>query len=275
MGQQQQQQLSMGIHGSDISALQRPSYSINGILGIPQPDANANINKRKRDDNDEIRELNGHPDDELKRQRNHAVYANELYNSMWNAPTPHPTGIPPTSNQPHDHHTTGGTIPKWATPNQAVKEEPKNNIPLSGEILENSSGSPHVVNQTSSPSSQHIGGYGSPGGTPTPGASASLAAAVAAGFSDVVFTSSNVSVNNQDHLIYDSIGMSQVQNYSPSLSSSLGNTLTPLTALTPVSDVGKTMLQPSSLSVLGDHQQFQAGNSGSPRRHAGRKQKKS
>ena len=49
--QQQQQQLSMGIHGSDISALQRPSYSINGILGIPQPDANANINKRKRDDN--------------------------------------------------------------------------------------------------------------------------------------------------------------------------------------------------------------------------------
>ena len=141
---------------------------------------------------------------------------------MWNAPTPHPTGIPPTSNQPHDHHTTGGTIPKWATPNQAVKEEPKNNIPLPGEILENSSGSPHVVNQTSSPSSQHIGGYGSPGGTPTPGASASLAAAVAAGFSDVVFTSSNVSVNNQDHLIYDSIGMSQVQNYSPSLSSSLG-----------------------------------------------------
>ena len=39
----------------------------------------------------------------------------------------------------------------------------------------------------------------------------------------------------------------------------IGNTLTPLTALTPVSDVGKTMLQPSSLSVLGDHQQFQAG----------------
>ena len=49
--QQQQQQQLMGIHGSDISALQRPSYSINGILGIPQPDANANINKRKRDDN--------------------------------------------------------------------------------------------------------------------------------------------------------------------------------------------------------------------------------
>ena len=35
------------------SLLQRPSYSINGILGIPQPDANANnINKRKRDDDE-------------------------------------------------------------------------------------------------------------------------------------------------------------------------------------------------------------------------------
>ena len=140
---------------------------------------------------------------------------------MWNAPNPHPSG-PPTSNQPHEQHPVGGA-PKWAQAQpQAVKEEPKNNIPLP-EILENNSGSPHVVNQTSSPSSQHLGGYGSPGGTPTPSSSATLAAAVAAGFSDVVFTSSNVSsVNNQDHLIYDSIGMSQVQNYSPSLSSSLG-----------------------------------------------------
>ena len=172
---------------------------------------------------DESRELNGHPDDDIKRQRNHAVYANELYNTMWNAPTPtHPSG-PPNSNQPQPHD---GGPHKWGHPPQQqtppVKEEPKNNIPLP-EILENNSGSPHVVNQTSSPSSQHLGGYGSPGGTPTPSSSATLAAAVAAGFSDVVFTSSNVSsVNNQDHLIYDSIGMSQVQNYSPSLSSSLG-----------------------------------------------------
>ena len=78
------------------------------------------------------------------------------------------------------------------------------------------------VPQTGSPNSQHLAGYGSPGGTPTPSSSATLAAAVAAGFSDVVFTSSNVSVNNQEHLIYDSINMSQVQNYTPSLSSSLG-----------------------------------------------------
>ena len=46
MGQQQ----PLPMHGTDLSALQRPSYSINGILGIPQPDANANINKRKRED---------------------------------------------------------------------------------------------------------------------------------------------------------------------------------------------------------------------------------
>ena len=37
----------------------------------------------------------------------------------------------------------------------------------------------------------------------------------------------------------------------------VGNTLTPLTPI-PVSDVGKTMLQPTTLSVLGD-QQFQGG----------------
>ena len=138
------------------------------------------------------------------------------------------------------------------------------------------------VPQAGSPTTQHMGGYGSPGGTPTP--SATLAAAVAAGFSDVVFTSSsNVSVNNHDHLIYDSINMSQVQNYSPSLSSSLGtvcslfhlcavpflfilflfyfgfvgSSLTPLTPI-PVSDVGKSMLHSPSLSVLGD-QQFQTG----------------
>jgi hypothetical protein len=50
---------------------QRPSYSINGILGIPQQDANANINKRKRDDEEDDRDLNGHHEhDDLKRHRN-------------------------------------------------------------------------------------------------------------------------------------------------------------------------------------------------------------
>ena len=51
--QQQQQQLAAAAHMGHPheSSLLRPSYSINGILGIPQPDANANnINKRKRDE---------------------------------------------------------------------------------------------------------------------------------------------------------------------------------------------------------------------------------
>ena len=45
-----------GMTGSSMihdNVLNRPSYSINGILGIPQQDANANINKRKRDDDGE------------------------------------------------------------------------------------------------------------------------------------------------------------------------------------------------------------------------------
>ena len=41
----------------ESSLLHRPSYSINGILGIPQPDANANSIagiKRKRDEGGKI-----------------------------------------------------------------------------------------------------------------------------------------------------------------------------------------------------------------------------
>ena len=49
--------------GSQFSAVseallqqRQPSYSINGILGLQQADANANINKRKRDDSGEKNE---------------------------------------------------------------------------------------------------------------------------------------------------------------------------------------------------------------------------
>ena len=41
---------SVGMTQSSMVLDNRPSYSINGILGIPQQDANANINKRKRED---------------------------------------------------------------------------------------------------------------------------------------------------------------------------------------------------------------------------------
>lgn len=79
--QQQQQQHGSHLLSAHDSPLQRPgSYSINGILGIPQTDPNGNI-KRKRDDQDDLREMNGHTDDEIKRQRLH--YSSDQLYSMW------------------------------------------------------------------------------------------------------------------------------------------------------------------------------------------------
>ncbi|KAJ9576243.1 hypothetical protein L9F63_006905, partial [Diploptera punctata] len=70
---------------------QRPgAYSINGILGIPQPqqpDPNGNsITKRKRDEHhaDENRDLNGHPEDEIKRQRTQ-YNGDQLYSNLWSS----------------------------------------------------------------------------------------------------------------------------------------------------------------------------------------------
>ena len=83
-------------------------------------------------------ELNGHPEDEVKRQRNHGIYANELYSTMWN---PNNTPIPNTQQQ----NTSQNAHDKWGP--HPVKEEPKTNIPLP-EILENNAantGSPHVM----------------------------------------------------------------------------------------------------------------------------------
>ncbi|XP_045110174.1 paired box protein Pax-5-like isoform X5 [Portunus trituberculatus] len=71
------------------TALQRPgSYSINGILGIPpHTDPNGNINKRKREDSDEHRDMNGHHEDDLKRQRTQyntdPLYTNMLWPKQW------------------------------------------------------------------------------------------------------------------------------------------------------------------------------------------------
>ena len=43
-------QFSAAAAAEAILQQRQPSYSINGILGLQQADANANINKRKRDD---------------------------------------------------------------------------------------------------------------------------------------------------------------------------------------------------------------------------------
>ncbi|XP_047736702.1 paired box protein Pax-2-B [Hyalella azteca] len=74
------------------TSLQRTgSYSINGILGIQQQhtDPNGNINKRKREDSDEHRELNGHSEEDLKRQRTQyttdPLYTNMLWSKQWSS----------------------------------------------------------------------------------------------------------------------------------------------------------------------------------------------
>ncbi|KAK4307860.1 hypothetical protein Pmani_020415 [Petrolisthes manimaculis] len=76
---------------SHDSPLQRPgSYSINGILGLPPlTDPNGNINKRKRDDSDENRDLTSNPEDDLKRQRTQyttdPLYTNMLWSKQWSS----------------------------------------------------------------------------------------------------------------------------------------------------------------------------------------------
>ncbi|XP_013780572.2 paired box protein Pax-5-like [Limulus polyphemus] len=70
--------------------LLRPSYSINGILGIPNVDPNLNMNKRKRDDetagaNNDGRDISGEQslhEEETKRQRTQ-YNGDQLYTNMW------------------------------------------------------------------------------------------------------------------------------------------------------------------------------------------------
>ncbi|KAL1516517.1 hypothetical protein ABEB36_000425 [Hypothenemus hampei] len=60
------------------------AYSINGILGL-QHDPNGNSIKRKRiDDHDENRDLNGHHDDDIKRQRSQ-YNGDPLYSNLWSS----------------------------------------------------------------------------------------------------------------------------------------------------------------------------------------------
>ena len=137
---------------------------------------------------DDERELNGHHGDheDIKRQRSLA-YNNSVdaYSNMW----------------------TAAAAGKWGA---MVKEEPKGSGPGNvhsslSELLSSNPTGQAPPPAPSSGGSPHQFTYGSP----NPGS----------GFPDVVFTSS---VTTPSDLIYDSINMTQVQNYSPSLSSSLG-----------------------------------------------------
>merc|ERR1712012_490150 len=85
---------SGGAHQGHVesSLLHRPSYSINGILGIPQPDANANSIagiKRKREDGDDGLSLNNQqsipvssPVTSVTGYNGNVLNAGDIYNSM-------------------------------------------------------------------------------------------------------------------------------------------------------------------------------------------------
>ncbi|XP_076263272.1 paired box protein shaven isoform X3 [Rhynchophorus ferrugineus] len=67
---------------TQLSEPRSGAYSINGILGL-QHDPNGNSIKRKRiDDHDENRDINGHPDDDIKRQRTQ-YNGDPLYSNLW------------------------------------------------------------------------------------------------------------------------------------------------------------------------------------------------
>lgn len=71
------------IHDGSQS-MQRPSYSINGILGIASVDPNGNVKRKREDGSTDSRDLNGeHLDDESKRQRNQYNGEQQLYTNMW------------------------------------------------------------------------------------------------------------------------------------------------------------------------------------------------
>ncbi|XP_065161483.1 paired box protein Pax-5 isoform X2 [Atheta coriaria] len=69
---------------TQLSEPRSGAYSINGILGL-QHDPNGNSIKRKRiEDHDENRDINGHPEDDLKRQRSH-YNGDQLYSNLWSS----------------------------------------------------------------------------------------------------------------------------------------------------------------------------------------------
>ncbi|XP_040578194.1 uncharacterized protein sv isoform X1 [Lepeophtheirus salmonis] len=227
-------QQSMNTLSTDSSILQRPSYSINGILGLHQADANANnINKRKREDEQDSlihsAHLSIHHQEESnnKRQRTDEYNTNEIYSTMWS----------------NNIVNSSDSSVKWP-----VKEEPKSNLSSnipSQEILSLPETSDSNENdQSSTPFSSHpppqYEEYGESGTPEFP---------------------NNSSVTAASDLIYDSINIAHVQNYTPSLSSSLGNTITPLNPIS-TSETNKSFLSSTPISAIFEpNNQFQVGSS--------------
>jgi len=190
---------SSGLHGGlhESHLRHTPTYSINGILGIHHADANDNLMKRKREEEDD-RDLHGGLEDDLKRPRTQ-YDSHSSYPGMW----------------------TG----RWTSTSPGIKEEkvvqgvvaPPSDMANTTTITPALTQSP--PNQTSSPST--------------------LATSYPSFPESIVFTNPPPSSTSTD-ILYDSINMSHAY---PTLTSSLGGSLTPLTPLT-MQDMKPSMFSP-------------------------------
>ena len=180
---------------------------------------------------DDVRELNGHPESEedIKRLRSSAPSsgapyggnAQDLYN-MWSPPNnpqgqqPQPPSKWPASGVKEEPKTNNNPSTNSATPTAAAAPADENEVtlPQLPELLSNNSGS--TPGETgAAPNSPHhpqqqAYQYSTPVGF-TPNSDAGSAA--------VFTTVAPASSSTASDLLYDSINMSQVQNYTPSLSS--------------------------------------------------------
>ncbi|KAI9564596.1 putative paired box protein Pax-5 isoform X8 [Daphnia sinensis] len=232
----QQQQHVLPPHDSPH---QRPgSYSINGILGIPQTDPNGNI-KRKRDDHDDIRDLNGHAnqDEEIKRQRLH--YGSDQLYSMW--PTKWGTSLKDDKLLPDIGSVTGVVSSPTGSNNVSGSPYSLPSFVTDHQQQQHQQQQQHGVGQQQSGGGgQNGSNNGGPGNNPN-------------AFNGVVTSSSS------GDPLYDTIStMTQAQStsiYTPPLGTSLGSgSLTPLTPIS-MQDIKAHMLTPNGVDTSLQYQQ--------------------
>ncbi|KZS15550.1 putative Shaven [Daphnia magna] len=238
----QQQQHVLPPHDSPH---QRPgSYSINGILGIPQTDPNGNI-KRKRDDHDDIRELNGHAnqDEEIKRQRLH--YGSDQLYSMW--PTKWGTSLKDDKLLPDIGSVTGVVSSPTGSNNVSGSPYSLPSFVTDHQQQQHQQQQHGVGQQQSGGGGQNGSNNGGPGNNPN-------------AFNGVVTSSSS------GDPLYDTIStMTQAQStsiYTPPLGTSLGSgSLTPLTPIS-MQDIKAHMLTPNGVDTSLQYQQVGGGGVG-------------
>ncbi|CAB3384628.1 Hypothetical predicted protein [Cloeon dipterum] len=157
----------------DTTTLQRTgSYSINGILGIAQADQHLTPTKRKREEpiviSDENRDLNGHTEDDIKRNRTQ-YNGDPLYANIWssklldlgntgaaggNSGSPYSVQSFVSDNQAFPTTTSGDLY------ESLTQSTPSYSTPLAASLDGGATGGYH---NTSSPLMAGAGGHVSPG----------------------------------------------------------------------------------------------------------------